>query len=117
MEGLGAVFIVVFVVVVGTVAALHILKERYFASADLLAHKAAIASVANGISEIRGRGSLALGAPSTGSQARMVTRIKRADQSVRRGTAAHSSSVLRWLSLTVFAGGDGDSDRFWCSRG
>lgn len=34
----------------------------------------------------------------------MVNRIKRADQSVRRGTAAHNISVLRWLLLTVVAG-------------
>lgn len=111
MEGLGAVFTVVSVVVLGTAATLYILKERYFASANFLSHKAAIASVvtehndiAFHVSEIRGRGSCALGASSTGSQARMVARIKRADQSVCRGTAAHSISVLRWLLVTVVAG-------------
>lgn len=58
----------------------YVLKERYFASEEFLAHKAQIASVvaehndiANYVSEIRSRGSFALGASSTGAQSHLAT--------------------------------------------
>lgn len=58
---------------------LYILKERYFASEEFLAHKRAVASfvaehneLAHYISEIRRRGSFELGASSTGSQAHLA---------------------------------------------
>jgi hypothetical protein len=58
----------------------YILKERYFASEEFLAHKNQIASfvaehneLAHYISEIRGRGSFELGASFTGSQAHLAS--------------------------------------------
>lgn len=58
----------------------YILKERYFASDEFLAHKDRIASVvaehnevADYVSEIRSRGSFRLGASSTGTQAHLAT--------------------------------------------
>jgi hypothetical protein len=70
------------IVVLGGVAVvlvLYALKERYFASEEFSAHKAAIASVvaehndiAGYVSEIRSRGSFTLGASSTGSQAHLA---------------------------------------------
>lgn len=59
---------------------LYILKERYFASEEFLAHKARIASVvaehndiARYVSEIRSRGSFSVGASSTGAQSHLAT--------------------------------------------
>ena len=58
----------------------YILKERYFASEDFLAHKNQIASfvaehneLADYISEIRTRGSFELGQSYTGSQAHLAS--------------------------------------------
>jgi len=80
MDAFVAIFFVALVAAVVTVVVLYILKERYFASDEFLAHKAAIASVvaehndiAAYVSEIRSRGSFALGASSTGSQAHLAT--------------------------------------------
>ncbi len=57
----------------------YILKERYFASEEFLAHKKKIASfvaehndVTKYVSEIRGRGTFALGASSTGAQSHLA---------------------------------------------
>lgn len=80
MEGF-ATFIVVALVVVGVACVtLYILKERYFASEDFLAHKKAIASVVaehNAISgyvaEIRGRGTFELGASGAGAQSHLAS--------------------------------------------
>jgi hypothetical protein len=59
---------------------LYILKERYFASEEFLAHKNRIASfvaehneLAHYISEIRSRGSFELGRSYTGSQAHLAS--------------------------------------------
>jgi HNH endonuclease len=58
----------------------HILKERYFASDEFLAHKNEIAAVvaehnevASYVAEIRDRGSFRLGASSTGTQAYLAS--------------------------------------------
>jgi 5-methylcytosine-specific restriction endonuclease McrA len=58
----------------------YILKERYFASEEFLAHKNAIASfvaehneLAHYIAEIRSRGSFTVGASSTGTQSHLAT--------------------------------------------
>ncbi len=58
----------------------YILKERYFASEEFLAHKDEVASVvaehnevAGYVSEIRSRGSFRLGASSTGTQAHLAS--------------------------------------------
>jgi 5-methylcytosine-specific restriction endonuclease McrA len=58
----------------------YILKERYFASEEFLAHKDRIASVvaehnevAKYVSEIRSRGTFTLGASSTGTQSHLAT--------------------------------------------
>jgi 5-methylcytosine-specific restriction endonuclease McrA len=58
----------------------YILKERYFASEEFLAHKGRIASVvaehnevAKYVSEIRSRGSFTIGASSTGTQSHLAS--------------------------------------------
>jgi hypothetical protein len=78
-----ALLIIGFIAVAGWASYLfgrYILKERYFASEEFLAHKNQIASfvaehneLAHYISEIRNRGSFELGASSAGSQAHLAS--------------------------------------------
>lgn len=77
---------VIFIVVAGLMgfaiywAVLYILKARYFASEEFVAHKARIASVvaehndiARYVSDIRSRGTFAVGSSSTGAQSHLAT--------------------------------------------
>ncbi|MCZ4276874.1 HNH endonuclease [Rhodococcoides yunnanense] len=80
MEGF-ATLVVVSIVTVGVACAiLYILKVRYFASDEFLAHKNAIASfvaehnaIAGYVAEIRSRGTFDLGASATGGQAHLAS--------------------------------------------
>ncbi|MGE2737872.1 HNH endonuclease [Mycolicibacterium vaccae] len=71
--------IVLLVAIVGPPVVLFILRERYFASEEFLAHKKRIASfvaehneLARYVSEIRNRRSFSLGASATGAQAHLA---------------------------------------------
>lgn len=72
--------LVVLAAVAGPYVVRYILKERYFASEEFLAHKARIASfvaehndLARYVGEIRSRGSFMVGRSSTGSQAHLAS--------------------------------------------
>jgi hypothetical protein len=80
MEAVQTIVLVVIAAVVLYRVVRYILKERYFASEEFLAHKNEVASfvaehneLADYISEIRSRGSFELGASSTGSQAHLAS--------------------------------------------
>ena len=80
MEGFATLVVVSIVTVGGACAILYILKVRYFASDEFLAHKNAIASfvaehnaIAGYVAEIRSRGTFDLGASATGGQAHLAS--------------------------------------------
>ena len=95
----------------------YILKERYFASEDFLAHKNEIASfvaehneLAHYISEIRSRGSFELGASSTGSQAHLASFQNTSNWNYRRdrNVANYQAPNVHNCSLQVVRNASGD---------
>ncbi|MEP7160434.1 MAG: HNH endonuclease [Dermatophilaceae bacterium] len=95
----------------------HILKERYFASDEFLAHKAEIASIVaehNEIavytSEIRHRGSFQIGASQTGSQAHLATFRNTSRHKYRRdrNVVDYQTSNVHNCSLQVVRNAAGD---------
>ena len=88
----------------------HILKKRYFASAEFLAHKDEIASVVaehNEVvrytSEIRNSGSFQIGLTSAGSQAHLATFENTSQHNYRRdrNVASYAQSNVHNCSLQV----------------
>lgn len=95
----------------------YILKERYFASEEFLAHKNQIASfvaehneLADYISEIRSRGSFELGASSTGSQAHLASFQNTSHWNYRRdrNVANYQAANVHNCSLQVVRNAAGD---------
>jgi 5-methylcytosine-specific restriction endonuclease McrA len=95
----------------------YILKERYFASEEFLAHKNAIASfvaehneLAGYISEIRSRGSFELGASSTGSHAHLASFQNTSHWNYRRdrNVANYQAPNVHNCSLQVVRNASGD---------
>jgi hypothetical protein len=95
----------------------YILKERYFASEDFLAHKNQIASfvaehneLAHYISEIRSRGSFELGASYTGSQAHLASFQNTSHWNYRRdrNVANYQAPNVHNCSLQVVRNASGD---------
>lgn len=95
----------------------HILKERYFASDEFLAHKNQIASfvaehneVAGYISEIRSRGSFRLGGSSTGTQAHLASFQNTSHYNYRRdrNVANYQAPNVHNCSLQVVRNASGD---------
>lgn len=96
---------------------LYILKERYFASEGFLAHKNAIASfvaehneLARYTEEIRSRGTFALGASSTGSQAHLAQFHNTSQWNYRRdrNVANYQAPNVHNCSLQVVRNASGD---------
>ena len=88
----------------------HILKERYFAGEEFLAHKAEIASVvaehneiAGYVAEIRSRGTFVLGGSSTGARAHLATFDNTSRHKYRRdrNLATYQSPHVHNCSLQV----------------
>ena len=95
----------------------YILKERYFASEEFLAHKRQIASfvaehneLAHYISEIRNRGSFELGASSTGSRAHLASFQNTSHWNYRRdrNVANYQAPNVHNCSLQVVRNASGD---------
>ena len=113
---LAIVFVVIAAVVLYRVVR-YILKERYFASEEFLAHKNEIASfvaehneLADYISEIRSRGSFELGASSTGSQAHLASFQNTSHWNYRRdrNVANYQAPNVHNCSLQVVRNASGD---------
>jgi hypothetical protein len=119
-----AFLIIGFVVIAGWGsyrACLYILKERYFASEEFLAHKNRIASfvaehneLAHYISEIRNRGSFELGASSTGSQAHLASFQNTSQWNYRRdrNVANYQAPSVHNCSLQVVRNASGDPVKY-----
>ena len=99
----------------------YILKERYFASEEFLAHKNEIASfvaehneLAHYISEIRSRGSFELGASSTGSQAHLASFQNTSHWNYRRdrNVANYQAPNVHNCSLQVVRNASGDPVKY-----
>lgn len=99
----------------------HILKERYFASEQFLAHKAEIAAVvaehndiAEYVSEIRSRGSFSLGASSTGAQAHLASFQNTSHHNYRRdrNVANYQSPNVHNCSLQVVRNASADPVKY-----
>jgi hypothetical protein len=95
----------------------HIRKERYFASEQFLAHKAAIASfvaehneIARYISEIRSRGTFRLGASSAGSLAHLASFQNTSHYNYRRdrNSANYEAPNVHNCSLQVVRNASAD---------
>ncbi|MDA2893410.1 HNH endonuclease [Mycolicibacterium sp. BiH015] len=119
-------FLVVFLVLAAVAAPRvirHILKERYFASAEFLAHKARIAAfvaehneVARYIGEMRNRGTFALGASSTGSQAHLASYQNTSQWNYRRdrNVANYHAPNVHNCSLQVVRNASADPIKYLC---
>jgi hypothetical protein len=124
MNGMEAFLIVGIVLIAGWGAyrvCLYILKERYFASEDFLAHKNRIASfvaehneLAHYISEIRNRGSFQLGASSTGSHAHLASFQNTSQWNYRRdrNVANYQAPNVHNCSLQVVRNASGDPVKY-----
>jgi hypothetical protein len=99
----------------------HILKERYFASEEFLAHKNKIAAVvaehnevAKYVAEIRSRGSFRLGASSTGTQAHLASFQNTSNHNYRRdrNVANYQAPNVHNCSLQVVRNASADPVKY-----
>jgi hypothetical protein len=121
MEDLLAIVCVVIAAVVLYHVGRYILKDRYFASEEFLAHKDEMASfvvehneLAGYISEIRSRGSFVLGASSTGSQAYLASFQNTSHWNYRRdrNVASYQAPHVHNCSLQVVRNASGDPIKY-----
>jgi HNH endonuclease len=99
----------------------HILKERYLASEEFLAHKNKIAAVvaehnevAKYVAEIRSRGSFRLGASSTGTQAHLASFQNTSNHNYRRdrNVANYQAPNVHNCSLQVVRNASADPVKY-----
>lgn len=121
MEVLVAIWVIVMVAVAGAAIVLYVLKERYFASEDFLAHKASIASfvrehndIAGYAAETRSQRSFALGASSTGSQAHLASFQNTSNWNYRRdrNVANYQARNVHNCSLQVVRNASADPVKY-----
>lgn len=121
MEGFATLVVVLLVFLGVGCATLYILKARYFASDQFLAHKKAIASVvaehnavADYVAEIRSRGTFELGASATGVQAHLASFQNTSHWNYRRdrNVASYHAPNVHNCSLQVVRNASADPIKY-----